>query len=140
MKIHITENLDKSISGYSLIPIIYGSVDLQSVPQNGASSIIAIDAVDSIKYENIIEFINAIILKMRLNSTLYIGGIDAYYLSKNLISGQISLEEYNSYIYGKQGIYDSKFIIDLLQKHNVKILSIIFKDNRYEITATRSVN
>lgn len=141
MKIHITENLDKVIDGFSLIPVVYGAVDLGNIPANGASTIIATDAVDSIKYSNIADFINGIVSKMRLNCELYIGGIDAYALSKNLVSGNIDIEEFNKRIHGKQGIYSCKFIINLLLQHaNVSILSAVFKGDKYEITATRTIN
>lgn len=141
MKIHISENLDKAIDGFNLIPIVYGSVDLGSIPMNGATTIVAIDAVDSIKSDNIQDFINNVVSKMRLNSTLHIGGIDAYSLSKSLLSGTLDINDYNNQIHGKQGLYSCKYISDLLlQNSSVQILSTIFKGDKYEITATRNIN
>lgn len=140
MKIYISENIDKAIEGFNIIPIVYGAVDLGSIPTNAASTIVAIDAVDSIKSENINDFIGGIVSKMRINSTLYIGGIDAYALSRNLLSSQINISEYNNVISGKNGLYSCKHICDLLQAYKLNIVSAIFKGINYEITATRSID
>lgn len=138
MKVYISENIDKAIEGFNLIPIVYGAVDLGSIPNNAASTIVAIDALDSIKSESVIDFIGGVVSKMRLNSTVYLGGTDVYALSKNLLSGQLNINEYNNIMSNKNGIYACKYICDLLQSHKLKIMSAIFKGNNYEITATRS--
>lgn len=137
MKIHISEQLDKTIQGFSMIPIIYGEVDLSNIPNNAASTIVAIDAVDSINAENISTFIQSVVQKMRLNCELYIGGTDAYAISRGLVSGSLNLLEYNSLISGKRGIYSSKYILDLLQSMNIRIQSVVFKEYNYEISAVR---
>lgn len=140
MKLFISENIDKAIEGFVLVPIVYGEVDLRNVPENAASDIVAIDAVDSISINNIRQFITSICRALRLGGTIHIGGIDAYGLSRNLISGNIDLIEYNTLIAKKQGIYTSKYISDLLISHNLNIQSIIYKGSFYEITASRPKN
>lgn len=140
MKIYISENLDKVIEGFTTIPIVYGAVDLGSIPANGASVIVAIDALDSIKQENITDFLYGIISKMRINGVLHVGGLDAYAISKDLISGKINIEDYNKSISGKLGIYSAKSITDILQSQNLTINSSVFRGSNYEISATRIVN
>lgn len=140
MKVYISENLDKVIEGFTTIPIVYGAVDLGSIPNNGASTIVAIDAVDSIKHENINDFIIGLASKMRINSVVHVGGLDAYAVSKDLVSGKINVEEYNKSIAGKLGIYSAKFICDLLRSQNLTINSSTFRGSNYEISATRIVN
>lgn len=141
MKVYISENIDKAIEGFSIIPIVYGAVDLGSIPTNGASTIIAIDALDSIKLDNIADFVDGLVNKMRLKSNLYLGGTDAYALSKDLASGRISIDDFNHITSNKNGIYSCKYICDLLVKHeDIIILSAVFKGNNYEIAATRNIN
>jgi hypothetical protein len=140
MKLYISEHIDRAISGFKIIPIVYGEIDLGGIPANSASTIVAIDAIDSIKYENIEQFIQGVVGKMRLESNLYIGGLDVYAVNRALISGSLNLEEYNKLLVGRQGIQCANKIVDLLQKNGVKILSVVFKGNNYEISATRKPN
>jgi len=140
MKVYISEHLDKVIEGFSAIPIVYGSVDLGSIPNNGASVIVAIDALDSIKQENIGDFIHGMATKMRINSVIHLGGLDAYAISKDLVGGKISIEDYNNSISGKLGIYSARYICDLVQAQNLTINSVTFRGNNYEISATRIIN
>lgn len=140
MNIYISENVDSAIEGFALIPIVYGEVDLRSVPDHGASTIVAIDAVDSIKYENIEKFIGSVCSKLRLNSNLHLGGTDIVSLNKSLISGSINVKDYNNIVFSKKGLYTSKQIIDILISNNIIVKSVIFKGTNYEITATRKQN
>lgn len=140
MKIYITEHIDKAISGFTIIPIVYGEVDFSTIPDNAGDTIIAIDAIDSIKPKNILNFIHNLVKKMRLNSTLYLGGTDIFTISRQLLSGNLTIDEYNTIIDGKNGIYSAKYILDLLKSYNIDIKSSIFKGLNYEITATRTNN
>jgi hypothetical protein len=140
MNIYISENIDRAIDNFTIVPIVYGEIDLSSIPDNGATIISAIDAIDSIRFNNISNFIQNIVKKMRLNSTLYLGGCDIYAVSRSLISGGLDLEEYNSILINKAGVYSSKYIIDLLKSHGLNIQSVIYKGSNYEITATRPNN
>lgn len=140
MKLFISENIDKSLQGYTIIPIIYGEIDISNVPNNSATSIIAIDALDSIKYDKIVEFLRSVISKMRIGCILHLGGIDIYALSRELLNGSKDIEECNKELYSNSGIYSSKFISDILYENKLKIKSIVYKGNRYEISATRPEN
>ena len=140
MNIYITENIDKAIDNFTIIPIVYGEIDFKQIPDNAATNIVAIDATDSIKPHNIQDFIQNIVKKMRLNSTLHIGGTDLYAISRLLLSGSMTIIEYNSILDKKNGIYSSKLIIDLLKNQGLQIKSAIFKSYNYEIIATRTYN
>lgn len=140
MKLYISENIDKAISGFTLIPIVYGEVDLNSIPNNCASEIVAIDAIDNISNDKIELFISNLYSKIRLNGIVHFGGLDAYALSRNLLSGNIDIKEYSKMISQNNAIYSSKYILDLLRKYNLSIKSVIYKGNYYEITAQRTHN
>lgn len=140
MKIYISENIDKIIDGFHTIPIVYGSVDFSSVPTNGASVIVAIDALDSIKQENIADFIFGMASRMRINGMIHLGGLDAYAISKDLLNGSLDINEYNKAISGKLGIYSMRYISDILKANNLTINSSSFRGRNYEISATRIIN
>lgn len=137
MKLFISENIDKSIEGYKIIPIVYGEIDLQSIPDNSSTDIVAIDAIDSVKYANLASFIKKIVSKMRLNSNLYLGGTDIFAVSRELLNGSKSIEEFNTIIESKNGIYSASMILELLRDNGIKINSVVYKGNKYEISATR---
>lgn len=140
MKIQISENIDKAIEGYVVVPIMYSEADLSRIPQHCASSIIAIDAVDSIKKEKIEKFVKDICSKMRIGSLLHIGGLDIYALNRDFLGGKVDLNEYNKLMANKTGIYSNSYIAKLLHENNIKIESIVFKGYYYEIAATRPKN
>lgn len=137
MKLFISENIDKGLHGYITVPIINGEIDLTKIPDNSATSIIAIDALDSISYEKLFGFLSLLITKMRLNCNLYLGGIDIYAISRELISGSKTIEDYNKEVCNKNGIYSSKLILNILESNAIKVNSVVYKGNTYEISATR---
>lgn len=140
MKLFISENIDRAIEGYIVIPIVYGEFDLQKIPDNSATEIVAIDALDSIKYENVNAFISTITKKMRLGCNLYLGGTDAFIVCKNVINGSRNLKDLNETILSKTGLFSLKMILELLRGLGIKINSAVFKGEKYEISATRSKN
>jgi len=140
MKLYISENIDKSIQGYVIIPIVYGEFDLTKIPDNSATEIVAIDAIDSIKYDKIKTFISTIITKMRIGCNLYLGGTDIYAVSRHIIDGTNSLEAINTELLNKTGAYSLKFILELLKDSGVRINSATFKGDNYEISAIRPKN
>ena len=140
MKIYITEHLDKAIENYTIVPILYGKLDMYSIPNNSATEIIAIDALDSIPSELLIDFISAIRQKMRIGSKLIVGGVELSAISRDVVNGKISTKEYNELIFSKKGIYRSRDILDLLQQADLNIENASIKGYQYEITAIRPQN
>ena len=138
MKVYITENIDKVIEGYVMIPIIYGKVDLGQIPNNAAQSIVATDALDSIPVQFIDTFLEDIRSKMRFNSELVIGGTELSIVSRDILLGNLNTQKYNELIFSKRGIYNVSDIISLLQNKNLTINKSSIKGYNYEISVTRS--
>jgi hypothetical protein len=137
MKIHITENVSKAIEGYGMIPIVYGKADLGAIPDNSLTEIIAIDAIDSIPSDLLSQFIESLVSKMRLGSSLILGGIELGVVSRSLINGRLTSFSFNDIMSKKKSIHSSKDIVDLLKSHNVNIDNVQIIGNHYEITASR---
>jgi len=137
MKLYISENIDKAIQGFNIIPIVYGSVDLGNVPDNSASTIVATDAIDSIPCSKIETFLDLIVKKLRMDGELYLGGTDVYALSRFLLNGEIDAVVYNEIAENKQSMYSAKEMTDLLHSHNLAIQSTVFKGYNYEIISKR---
>jgi hypothetical protein len=139
MKVHITENIDMVLQDHKMIPIIYGKIDLGSLPDNSAQSIVAIDALDSIPANLIPEFFQKVSKKMRFESILTVGGLELGLLSKDVVNGKISSSDYNGLIYNKRGVYTVLDIVNILSQLNLKIESVSIKGYNYEIKATRPI-
>lgn len=140
MKIYVSENIDKAIQGFTIVPIVYGEVDLSKIPDNGATTIVAIDALDTILPDKVNPFINLLCTKLRLNGSIHIGGLDPNALSRSLVSGNIEIDEFNKSISNKEALYPSKYITELLRLRDLTILSVIYRGNYYEISAQRTKN
>jgi hypothetical protein len=138
MKVYITENIDKVIEGYVMIPIIYGKVDLGQIPNNAAQSILATDALDSIPVQFIDTFLEDVKSRMRFNSELVIGGTELSIVSRDILLGNLNTQKYNELIFSKRGIYNVSDIISLLQNKNLTINKSSIKGYNYEISVTRS--
>lgn len=137
MKIHITENIDRVLQGYQIIPILYGKIDLGMIPDNAALSIVAIDAIDSIPANLLSEFFQKVAEKMRFGCNIVLGGLELSSLSKDVVNGKISSNEYNNLVYSKRGVYSVSDILNILAQLNLKIESVLVKGYNYEIKATR---
>lgn len=140
MKIHITENIEKIIDGYNMIPIIYGKVDLNKIPDNAATEIIAIDAIDSIPHSLLGDFLNQIVRKMRFGCNLILGGVELGLIGRNLINGKLNSENFNELLSSKKSMHSSKDIVDILNQYKLVINNINIRGNNYEITASRPAN
>lgn len=140
MKIHVTENIDQALEGYIIIPILYGKVDVGAIPNNAATSIIAIDAMDSVPTKFFDEFIKNIIQKMRINGELILGGTDLAIISRDVVNRKISCDDYNELIFSKRGIYNSDHLIDVLRSAGLSIETVILNGYNYEIKVKRKQN
>lgn len=137
MKVYITENIDKVIEGYIMIPIIYGKIDLGQIPNNSAQSIVAIDALDSIPVPFLNTFLDDVRDKMRFNSELILGGTELSIISRDIILGNLNTQKYNELIFSKRGIYNVSDIISILQEKKLLVNKSFIKGYNYEISATR---
>lgn len=137
MKIQITENIDKAIENYTVIPILYGKIDLGLAPDNSVTHVIAIDAMDSVPSTLLVDFLSSIIKKMRLGCQIILGGTELDAIAKDVINHNISTQEYNELIFTKRGIYRSQEIVKLLNQSGLSIDSIQIRGYKYELTASR---
>jgi hypothetical protein len=137
MNVYITENIDKVIDGYTMIPIIYGKIDLGQVSNNAAQSIVAIDALDSIPVQFLNTFLDDVKSKMRFNSQLVLGGTELTVISRDVMLGNLNTQKYNELIFSKRGIYNVSDIVSLLQDKGLLVNKSIIKGYNYEISATR---
>jgi hypothetical protein len=137
MKIHITENIDKIIDGYKMVPVLYGKIDLSMVPNNAATEIIAADALDSIPSSLVTEFISSIRNKMRFGCKLILGGTELSVISNDIVNGKIPTDEFNNVIFNKRGIYKAKDIVELVNSHDLKVDSVTIKGYQYELAIIR---
>jgi hypothetical protein len=137
MNIHITENVDKIIDGFKMIPVINGSFDLSGIPDNSALNIVAVDAVDSIKFDFMEKFITDIRTKIRINGKVVIGGADLSTICGNVFDGKNTSKDFNNIIYSKKSCQNMSDIIDLLISVGLTINLVQFKGFNYEVTATR---
>ena len=136
MKIHITENVEKSIVGFSMIPVIYGKVELDIVPDNGAVEIF-VENLDQINYDNVEEFLVNIRNKTRKNGTVIISGTELSLLSRNVAFNKITSKDFNSLITNKRGIHKVHDIVNLLKLNGLMIQDVMIKGNTYGIKASR---
>lgn len=140
MKIHITENIENIIEGYSMMPIVYGKIDISKYPDNSITEIIAVDALDSIPIDYIDTFFEQICKKMRIGCRTVLGGAELGLVARNIISEKIDSKQFNQLMSNKKSIHSSSNIVNILQKFNLNIDSVIIKGNNYEITSSRSTN
>jgi hypothetical protein len=137
MNVYITEHVDKIIDGYQMIPIIYGKIDLSVVPNNAATRIVAVDAMDSIPYNLIPEFLNQVRVKMRMGCELILGGMELSILSKDILNGKINSETFNNMVFKKRAIYSVNDLSNMLTSLGLNINNIVFKGHNYEVAAIR---
>jgi len=138
MKVYITENIDKIIEGYQMVPIVYGKIDTNAIPNNAAQEVIAHDALDSVPANLLYDFITNIVQKMRRGAMLCLGGTDLKVISKDVISEALTTTAYNDLVYSKRGIYSVKDILNLLnKKEDITIEEVKIEGYKYEIYATR---
>lgn len=138
MKIQITENVEKLIDGYSMMPIVYGKIDMSGIPNNSSTEILANDAIDSIFVDDIIDFFSQIVSKLRMNGKLFVSGTDLNIICQELLSGAIDCVQFNKLNNEKRSIYPTDDIVNMIISSGLTIDSVEIRGNRYEIRATRS--
>ena len=130
MNIYITENVDQSIDGFMMVPILYGKVNMCDVPNNSANKIVAADALDSIPHSLLLEFLLEVRRKMRMGSELVLGGRDLSLLAKDVMNSKIDSQAFNEIVFNN--------IISKLNAHGLIINYVTMKGPNYEISASRS--
>jgi hypothetical protein len=138
MKIQITENPEKLIDGYSMMPIVYGKIDMSGIPNNCSTEILANDAIDSIFVDDIMDFFSQIVSKLRMNGKLFVSGTDLSIICQEVLSGAMNCVEFNKLNNEKRSLYPTDDIVSIIISSGLKIDFVEIKGNKYEIRATRS--
>ena len=138
MKVHITENVEQAIENFNMIPVIYGKVDLTNVPDNSATDIY-IENLDQIQHDFIEEFFTKLRSKVRKNGRILISGTELSILARNVLSNNLSSQEFNNIILsGKRGLHKVNDISNLLKKVGMLIEEVSISGNSYAIKSSRS--
>lgn len=140
MKAIITENIGNKIEGYICIPVIYGKITLDDIPDNSLTDIVAIDFIDKIPYDKVDENLTSVVKKMRLNSTIKIRGNDLSLISKYIANNVLTSEEFNKIIQNTKSLHKSTDIINLLKSKTLVIETVSLKGCQYDIIASRRIN
>jgi hypothetical protein len=137
MKIHITENVNSAIQGFTLVPIVYGRLDLGGVTNNSATQVIAIDAIDSVPSQMLVKFLQDVVSKMRLGCVAIFGGIELDMLARGIVTRDVNSENFNNLVYSKKSVYRNSDITNILTGLGLSIEKVLIQGISYEITATR---
>lgn len=137
MKVHVTENINQAMNGFRLVPIVYGKLDLGRIPDNAATEIIAIDALESIAYSQVGEFFKNIRAKMRMGCTITVGGVDLSLLARGIINGSVNSLSFNDQIYKTKGIYQICDIQKLISDNGLIVDHVSIAGLSYTIKASR---
>lgn len=137
MKLQIVKNIEDCVDGYTPIIVADNGINID-VPANSVSDILVINTIENIDYNSIDQFLVSIKNLLRLNGKFCINGIDVNYISRDLINRAIDVQAYNSIIFTKKSIYDSKELSDKISKLGLKITKISFRGSIYEIHGIRS--
>lgn len=137
MKLFVTATPEKAIEGYDIAHIMHGGWDFSRNPNDSQSHIIAVNAIDFVEYGSRERLIKELVSKLRREAKLVIVGIEAYELINSVRSRTKSIEEYNNIISSVKSMGNALDIINVLRAEGLKIDSLQFKGEIYEITTGR---
>jgi len=137
MKLYITSDVGKNISGYDTIALRDGKFNLDDISNNSCEEIIFIDGLETIKISDLQQALHTIFSKMRFGCKLVLSGVDLHTLSQYVLNGSIDMENYAKIIENKVFISDLSEIRNILKSAGITIEKINMKDIHYEISARR---
>ena len=137
MKIHIVNKEEDHIKGYEKVEITEQGLNLDKYSDNECSFILASDCLDLLPYANMQNNIVAIRKKMRVGSTLVIGGTDIRLFARAIISGLINPSDANTMFCNKKSLSDVNSISDILSGLGLTIVTTKISGIHYEIEASR---
>ena len=137
MKIHVVRENEKHIEGYERVVINDKGIELEKFSDNECSFILAGECIDSIDIENIEELLFKLRQKMRLGSTIVIGGTDIRVFCRAVINGSISSDHASQVFSNNKSCSDVNHISEILQKLGLEIITTNISGIHYEIEASR---
>ena len=137
MKVHVVNKEEDHIKGYEQVEITDQGLNLDKYSDNECSFILASDCLDLLSYENIQNSIVAMRKKMRIGSTLIIGGTDIRIFARAIINESIDLPTANTMLCDKKSFSDVNSISDMLSGLGLTIVTTKISGVHYEIAASR---
>jgi len=137
MKLYITSDVGKNISGYDTIALRGGKFNLDDISNNSCEEIVFIDGLETIKISDLPQALNTIFSKMRIGCKLVLSAVDLHTLSQYVLNGNIDIENYAKIIEDKAFISDLSKMRNILKSAGITIEKITLKDIYYEISARR---
>ena len=137
MKVHVVNKEEDHIKGYEQVEITDQGLNLDKYSDNECSFILASDCLDLLSYENIQNSIVAMRKKMRIGSTLIIGGTDIRIFARAIINESIDLPTANTMLCDKKSFSDVNSISDILSGLGLTIVTTKISGIHYEIEASR---
>lgn len=137
MKVHVVNKEEDHIKGYEQVEITDQGLNLDKYSDNECSFILASDCLDLLSYENIQNSIVAMRKKMRIGSTLIIGGTDIRIFARAIINESIDLPTANTMLCDKKSFSDVNSISDMLSGLGLTIVTTKISGVHYEIEASR---
>ena len=137
MKIQILRENQQAIENYTKIIVGENQIDLSSISDNECSFILANDVLDSFSIENIDQLIKSILMKLRINGSIVIGGTDMRLFCKNVTNGSVDTGQASRIIGVDQSMTVLNDIVNLIRSSGLNIESTQITGIHYEIKATR---
>lgn len=137
MKINITSDPSKSISGYkNYFTYNNDSLDLSDVVPNCCSEIL-LTGLDYVSQSKIDDVLNQAISKLRVGGKLLISGLNLDTFVRNVLSEQMSEKEASHLIENIKSVRSRLSITKSIQNRNLLVEYSISKGNIYELSAIR---
>lgn len=137
MKINITTNPEKIISGYKNYFVNNESIDLDNIINNSCEEILLIGTIDKFGYQKIDSIIKLLLSKLRLGGLLLVSGTNLDIITRKFIDGSLSESDFNQIVNNSLSISSRSQVINILKNNNLFIESSQTKGNVYEISARR---
>lgn len=136
MNIHISENMESKIDGYTLIPVVQNSIKLNDIPRNSCNNIIVDNVLDSLEQSD--RYLQEIASKLSKGGNLMIQGVDIDSACRDYLCKNISISDFKIVLKNKRDYHSVSSVREKLeQTGDVKILSANISKGRYDIRATR---
>lgn len=137
MKLQILTNPKEEIKGYKTYNL--GQINLisEEVADNECESIIASNTLNLFSEQEVVNFLNLLVGKLRIGGELVVSGIEQRLLCKNILLGTIDQTTVNQIILQSRSIVDQELVNQFLQSVNLQIEHSKISGITYEIRATR---
>lgn len=136
MKIHIVDDPNKAIEGYNVIAFNNLDEHFANLSNNSCEFILANNIFDYVESKNIPEIIQKLLLKLRLNGKMSIGGKDINLFCKAVKNGLLSEHDASNTIAQCKSLVSYNFVQNIVKQLGLKYTTQL-NGIHYEITASR---